>query len=84
MNTPAILQQLLKSNPNLQSIRQMAGMVRSANDPNAMLRMLAQNNPQLRQVMDMIQQSGGSPQRAFYAACEQRGVNPQDILEMLK
>ena len=69
---------------NLRMIKNMLGMVRSASNPNAMLNMLAQNNPQLRQVLDLVQQSGGSPEKAFYAACEQRGVNPQEIIDMLK
>ncbi|MBP5709558.1 MAG: hypothetical protein J6W84_01065 [Bacteroidales bacterium] len=59
-------------------------MVRSANNPDAMLRMLAQNNPQLRQAMDLVEQSGGDPEKAFYALCQQKGINPQQILSGLK
>ena len=70
--------------PNLQPIKQMLGMVRSASDPNAMLNMMAQSNPQLRQVLNLVQQAGGSPEKAFLTACEQRGVNPQEIIDMLK
>ena len=85
MNIPAILQQLNgASMPNLQPIKQMLGMVRSASDPNAMLNMMAQNNPQLRQVMNVVQQAGNDPQKAFYALCEQKGVNPQQIIDALK
>ena len=62
----------------------MLGMVQTASNPNAMLQTLAQNNPQLRQVMDLVQEYGGSPEKAFLAACEQKGVNPQDIINMLK
>ena len=62
----------------------MLGMVRSANDPNAMLNMLAQRNPQLQQVMQFVQQNGGSPEKALQAACEQKGINPQDIYNLLK
>ena len=85
MNIPAILQQLNGSQmPNLQPIKQMMSMVRSAGNPQAMLQSLAQNNPQVRQAMDVIQQAGGDPQRAFYALCEQKGINPQQILDALK
>ena len=62
----------------------MMSMVRSANNPNAMLSMLAQNNPQIRQAMDLVQQAGGDPQRAFYALCEQKGVDPKQIMDALK
>ena len=62
----------------------MMDMVRNANNPDAMLAILAQTNPQLKQIMDFIQQAGGSPEKAFYALCQQRGVNPQDIIDGLK
>ena len=83
--TPQILQQLNGSAiPNLQPIKQMASMVRNAGNPQAMLQSMAQSNPQLRQVMDVVQKAGGDPKRAFYAACEQKGVNPQQIIDALK
>ena len=70
--------------PNLQPIKNMMNIVRSAGNPQAMLQQMAQNNPQLRQVMDMVQQSGGDPKRAFYELAKQKGVNPDDIVNMLK
>ena len=85
MNMPAILQQLQGSQmPNLQPIKNMLGMVRSASNPQAAMNMLIQSNPNLKQVMDLVQQSGGDPQKAFYALCEQKGVDPQKILDALK
>ena len=84
MNTPAILQQLQRANPGLQAIRQMAATVRGASNPQAMLDMMAQSNPQIRQAMELIKNSGGSPERAFYAACQQRGVDPKEVMDMLK
>ena len=70
--------------PNLAPIKQMMNMVRGASNPQAMLQSMAQSNPQLRQVMNVVQQAGGDPQRAFYAVCEQKGINPQQILDALK
>ena len=87
MSLPAILQQLQQSSPlaaNLQQVKNMMATVRSASNPQAMLNMLAQNNPNLRQAMEYVNQYGGSPERAFYALCEQRGINPQQILDALK
>ena len=60
------------------------GMLRSANDPNAMLMQLAQNNPQLKQVLDIVQQHGGDPMAAFRAEAQARGVDPNQIMGMLK
>lgn len=70
--------------PNLQPIKNMLGMVRSASNPQAMMNMLAQSNPNLKQAMDLVQQSGGDPQKAFYSLCQQRGVDPNTILDALK
>lgn len=87
MSMPAILQQLQATNPimgNLQPIKQMMNMVRSAGNPQAMLQTLAQNNPQMRQALDLVQRNGGDPQKAFYALCQQKGINPQQILDALK
>ena len=60
------------------------GMLQSANNPQAMLNQLAQNNPQLRQVMDIVQQHGGDPMAAFRAEAQARGVDPNQIMGMLK
>lgn len=60
------------------------GMVKNAGNPQAMLNQIMQNNPQMRQVMDLVNQNGGDAQKAFYGLCEQRGVDPNQILNMLK
>ena len=70
--------------PNLQPIRNMMQMIRGAQNPQAMMNMMVQNNPNLRQAMDLIQKSGGSPEKAFYTLCQQRGIDPQQILNALK
>ena len=88
MSIPAILQQLQGASPqapaNLQAVKQMMGMVKNAGNPNAVMQMLAQQNPQMREALTIIQQCGGSPEKAFYALAQQKGINPQEILEMLK
>lgn len=84
MAIPGILQQLAKSNPMMQSVKQMIGMVSAAQNPQAMMSNLMSSNPQMKQVMDVIQQYGGDPKTAFYKLAEQKGVDPQEILDMLK
>lgn len=42
------------------------------------------NNPQYKQVMDYVRQNGGDPKAAFYKMAEEKGVNPEDILNQLK
>ena len=62
----------------------MMSMVNGSQNPSAMINQMMSNNPNLKQAMDFIQQNGGDPQKAFYALAEKSGVNPQDILDMLK
>lgn len=82
-----MLQALAKNNPtinNLNQIRSMLNMVQSASNPQAMLQSLAQSNPQVKQVMDLVDQSGGDPKAAFYKMAEEKGVDPDQILSALK
>lgn len=84
MAMPGILQQLALNNPMTGKIKQMMGMVRNAQNPQAMLNQMMNSNPNLKQAMDFINQSGGDPKAAFYSMADKMGVNPQDILNMLK
>ena len=59
-------------------------LVRNANNPQAMLNMMAQNNPQLQQVLNIVQQHGGDPMAAFQAEAKARGIDPNQIMGMLK
>lgn len=82
-----ILQALTPRSPmanNLGQIKQMMNMVRSAGNPQAMIQSMAQSNPQLRQVMDIVNQSGGDPKAAFYKMAQEKGVDPEQILSMLR
>ena len=84
MAMPGILQQLAKSSPMMGQIKQMMGMVKAAQNPQAMVNQLIQNNPQMRQVMELVNQYGGDPNKAFCAVAEQYNISPQDIMNMLK
>lgn len=59
-------------------------MVKAARNPQAMMQMMAQQNPKMQQVMNFVQQNGGDAKTAFYKLAEQQGVNPDDVLNMLK
>lgn len=78
--------QALRNTPNnnLNQIKQMMNMVRSAGNPMAMLQNMAQTNPQLKQVMDVVNTSGGDPKAAFYKIAKEKGVNPEQVLSMLR
>lgn len=78
--------QALKSQPNnnLSQIKSMLNMVRSVGNPQAMLQSIMQNNPQMQEIMGLVNQYGGDPKTAFYKLAQEKGVDPQQILNMLK
>lgn len=69
---------------NMQSLRQMANVVRNSRNPQMMLMQLAQSNPQMKQAIEYIGQNGGNAKEAFYALAKQKGVNPDTILNMFR
>ena len=69
---------------NLSQIKNVINTIRSARNPQAMLSQMAQNNPQVQQVMNIVNQNGGDPQRAFYQLAQQKGIDPNEILKMLR
>lgn len=64
----------------LSQARQLAQTIKSASNPQAMLNQMMDNNPQVKQLIDQY----GDPKTAFYKIAEQQGVNPDDILQLLK
>lgn len=64
-------------------IRQMMSTVKAAQNPALAIQQLAGQNPQLQQALQLVQQSGGNPQVAFEKLCQERGIDPQQILSML-
>ena len=84
MALPGILQQLAQSNPMIQNVKQMMGMINASQNPQLMMNQLLSSNPQMKQAMQMISECGGNPQKAFYKLAEQKGVDPQEILDMMK
>lgn len=77
------------ANPNMDAIRQaaksakrMIGMLQAVKDPQKALMTVAQQNPQLNAVMQMCQ--GRNPQDVFYEECQKSGVNPDEVMNLLR
>lgn len=85
MAVPAILQQLGRQNnsaasPQMQNLRRMVGMIRGARDPNALMQQMLQQNPTMQQAMEYVRQNGGDPKAAFYKLAQERGIDPQSVM----
>lgn len=69
---------------NIDQIRTLMNSVRNAQNPRMMMEQMIQSNPQFQSVMNLVRQNGGDPKTAFYNLARQRGVNPDEILSLLK
>ena len=79
-----IMALLGRTNPAMQGISQMVKMAKASQNPQAAIQQMAQSDPRLQQVMQVIQQNGGDAKAAFYNMAKQRGVNPEDIIKQLQ
>jgi len=69
---------------NIQQIKNMMNMVKGAQNPQMMLQNMINQNPQMQQIMNLVKQSGGDPKTAFYNLAKQKGIDPNQILNMLR
>lgn len=72
------------SQSNMGNIKQMINLIKGKNNPNQMLQMLAQQNPQVSQIMNMLNGSHMSPKQLFMQTTQQRGIDPNTIINQLK
>lgn len=63
-------------------IMQMYQLLKTSNNPSAMMQQLINNNPQMSQLIQLVNQFGGDPKTAFYNEAKRRGVDPNTILSM--
>ena len=57
--------------------------VKNSNNPMGMLQSLSGNNPQLQQVLQLVSQNGGDAKSLFYKMAQQKGVDPNTIINQL-
>ena len=84
MAMPGILMQLARNNPMIARVKQMMNTVQMAQNPQLALNQMMVNNPQLKQVMDLINQNGGDIGKTVRTVAEQNGITPEDLMEFLK
>lgn len=75
--------QLSRNNTN-GGLQQIINMVSHSNNPIQLMQTMAQSNPQLQSILNLIQTSQKSPKDLFFEMAQQRGIDPQQILQMLQ
>ena len=78
MNTQSFL-----ANSNTDKIRQAMNMMKTAGNPQQTLAQLAQNNPQAKQVLEALQ-NGADPKSLFYQTADKLGIDPNEVLNMMR
>ena len=66
---------------NIEQIKRMMNMFKSIQNPQEAMNQLAKQNPM---VANIIQMSNGDLKGTFYKMCQEKGVNPDDILKQLQ
>ena len=69
---------------NLGQIKGLMSMMQNGGNLQSMLQSLMASNPQMGQVMNLVQQYNGDAKSAFYDLAKQKGVDPNEIINMLK
>ena len=69
---------------NISNIKNMMNTLKSVRNPQQMMATLMQNNPQMKDVLSLVQNSNMSPKDLFYRMAQEKGVNPDDILRALQ
>lgn len=62
----------------------MMQAVQMAGNPVAALQQMASNNPMMKQALTIVQQNGGDAQSAFERLAMENGIDPAQIMSMLK
>lgn len=73
-----------QTNPQPNGLVQAYKMLSGMSNPNAALQALAQKNPMMQQAMQLVNSSNMSPKDLFYSMAQQRGVDPEQVLNMFK
>lgn len=67
------------SKSNLGSIKTLL----NSSNPSELVQNLISQNPQLQNVMQLMQSSGRTPKEFFYQYAQQKGINPDEFINSL-
>ena len=75
------------SNPmntnRLGEMKNMYQAFQNAKNPMALFEQLAYRNPQLQPILNQLKR-GANPNQVFNQICQQRGIDPQQLIKALK
>lgn len=63
------------------NLSQVMQTLKAVSNPLAALQGMAIADPRMQNVINIINQNGGDPKRAFYAMAQQQGIDPNTVLQ---
>lgn len=81
-NGPAKMSQGALNPQAVNTVKGMLQNLRSVQNPEAVINTLASKNPLLNNVMRMI--GGRDPKQVFFEECQRQGIDPNEIINMLR
>lgn len=73
-----------QTNNDASFARNALNVLRNSQNPQQALSTLAMQNPNLQQVINMVGNSGQDSRSMFYALAKAKGVDPNQILNLLR
>lgn len=70
------------NNNRIGQMKNMMDMFRNSKNPMMLFQQMAQRNPQLQPILNMYRQ-GMNPNQILENICKQKGINPQELMNML-
>ena len=67
------------SNNNL-NLNDIYNLLKKSNNPKQVFDNIAMKNPKMAPIVNLLNK-GYSPEQVFYTICQQRGLNPQEVLK---
>ena len=64
-------------------MKSMYQAFQNAKNPMALFQQMAMKNPQMQPILNMLK-SGMNPNQILNDVCRQKGINPQELLNMLR
>ena len=71
-------------NQSIQQIKNMMSMVQMSANPQMALQNIVNQNPNLKNILNLAGSNGANLQQVFYNMAKQKGVNPEDVINALR
>lgn len=68
------------SSNNFSNLNDIYKMLTTSKNPMQLFNNIAKNNPNMAPIVNLLN-TGYSPEQVFNAMCQQRGLNPQEVLK---